>query len=170
MAQLDRAALKAFFETGDKPTESQFSDFIDSILNIIDDSPLIKTEITLIPADVLTIFSNPKIVIPAPGPNKYIFVSEFHIFLDFNSIPYSFSESGLSLQYTDAAGTFIGLSTGIAFPISGSTKYIYCMVGDYFTFLEPEINSPIVVTTSDSNPINGNSNFNIVTYHKTIEF
>lgn len=40
MAQLDRAALKAFFETGDKPTESQFSDLIDSLLSLLDNSNL----------------------------------------------------------------------------------------------------------------------------------
>lgn len=31
-----KAALKAFFETGDKPTEAQFADFIDSYSNIAD--------------------------------------------------------------------------------------------------------------------------------------
>jgi len=36
MAVLDRAALKAFFETGDKPTEAQFGDLIDSSTNIVD--------------------------------------------------------------------------------------------------------------------------------------
>lgn len=37
MAKLDRAALKAFFETGDKPTQAQFADLIDSYVNITDD-------------------------------------------------------------------------------------------------------------------------------------
>ena len=37
MSQLGRAALKAFFEAGDTPTESQFVDLIDSLVNIIDD-------------------------------------------------------------------------------------------------------------------------------------
>jgi len=32
-----RTALKAYFETGDKPTEAQFADLIDSILNLDDD-------------------------------------------------------------------------------------------------------------------------------------
>jgi len=38
MSQLGRVALKAFFEAGDTPTESQFVDLIDSLLNIIDDN------------------------------------------------------------------------------------------------------------------------------------
>lgn len=40
MAELGRAALKAFFETGDKPTEAQFADFIDSYFNFIDNDTI----------------------------------------------------------------------------------------------------------------------------------
>lgn len=38
MAKRNRAALKAFFETNDVPTEEQFGDLIDSILNSTDDA------------------------------------------------------------------------------------------------------------------------------------
>lgn len=37
MSQQTRATLKSYFETGDIPTESQFSDLIDSFPNIVDD-------------------------------------------------------------------------------------------------------------------------------------
>lgn len=37
MAQKNRTDLKAFFETGDKPTQSQFADLIDSFYNIDED-------------------------------------------------------------------------------------------------------------------------------------
>jgi len=37
MAEKTRSELKAFFETNDQPTQSEFSDFIDSILNFQDD-------------------------------------------------------------------------------------------------------------------------------------
>ena len=37
MAELNRADLKAFFETGDKPTEAQFADLIDSLFDFVDD-------------------------------------------------------------------------------------------------------------------------------------
>lgn len=40
MAVKDRVTLKSYFETGDKPTEAQFIDLIDSIFNISDDNPL----------------------------------------------------------------------------------------------------------------------------------
>ena len=37
MGQIGRAALKAYFETGDIPTEAEFIDLMDSILNFTDD-------------------------------------------------------------------------------------------------------------------------------------
>ena len=37
MGQIGRAALKAYFETGDIPTEAQFIDLMDSIFNFTDD-------------------------------------------------------------------------------------------------------------------------------------
>jgi len=37
MAVQDRATLKTYFETGDFPTQAQFSDLIDSMLNLSDD-------------------------------------------------------------------------------------------------------------------------------------
>lgn len=36
MAIVSRTVLKSYFETGDKPTEAQFIDLIDSLLNLID--------------------------------------------------------------------------------------------------------------------------------------
>ena len=36
MAQVNRTTLKTYFETGDVPTEAQFIDLIDSLLNILD--------------------------------------------------------------------------------------------------------------------------------------
>jgi len=37
MAQQNRTVLKSYFETGDTPTQAQFTDFIDSVLNYSDD-------------------------------------------------------------------------------------------------------------------------------------
>lgn len=44
MAIQDRSVLKEYFQTGDVPTESQFADLIDSMLNFKDDGypPLVK--------------------------------------------------------------------------------------------------------------------------------
>lgn len=47
MAQKTREILKSYFETGDRPTEEQFVDLIDSMLNYEDDGDLSATFETL---------------------------------------------------------------------------------------------------------------------------
>ncbi len=37
MSQVNRETLKSYFNTGDFPTEAQFTDFIDSVLNFVND-------------------------------------------------------------------------------------------------------------------------------------
>jgi len=37
MAQVNRVVLKSYFETGDKPTQAEFINFIESVYNFIDD-------------------------------------------------------------------------------------------------------------------------------------
>ena len=39
-----RADLKAYFQVGKRPTEAQFSDFIDAMPNIKDDSLMTKVQ------------------------------------------------------------------------------------------------------------------------------
>ena len=69
MAQLDRATLKAFFESGDFPTEAQFSDFIDSVVNITDDSPPLTFSKSVTDTEIKAYNTTPIIVIPAQGAN-----------------------------------------------------------------------------------------------------
>ena len=48
MAQENRVTLKEYFEKGDFPTEAQFADLIDSLLNFIDDgTPASQSEVDL---------------------------------------------------------------------------------------------------------------------------
>ena len=42
MPELNRPDLKAFFQTGDKPTEAQFIDLIDSLFNFVEDGQPLK--------------------------------------------------------------------------------------------------------------------------------
>lgn len=51
MALKTRAELKAFFETGDFPTESQFADFIDSVNNILENNSPSWSKVTKTYAD-----------------------------------------------------------------------------------------------------------------------
>lgn len=100
MAQLGRAALEAFFETNDFPTQSEFADLIDSFLNFTDDgSQILETDnITILTADVLTLNATPVEVIPNPGPAIGIDIISAFAALPFNSIPYA-TNTNLHLTY-----------------------------------------------------------------------
>lgn len=62
MAQLSRAALISFFETGDKPEGFEFADLIDSIPNFVDDGIGVWEKFTF----DYTAFQ------PNPGPSGFI--------------------------------------------------------------------------------------------------
>ena len=49
MAILTREDLKEFFETGDKPTQAQFADLIDSLFTLIDNNTVTKVIIVNVP-------------------------------------------------------------------------------------------------------------------------
>lgn len=74
MALQDRATLKTFYETFDKPTQGQFADWLDSVPNIVDDyksTPVytIAHKQVLSVAQVDNLFATPITILPAPGPN-----------------------------------------------------------------------------------------------------
>jgi len=51
MSATGKTALKAFFETGDVPTQAQFADTMDSFPNIVDGNLLVEFDITVVPVD-----------------------------------------------------------------------------------------------------------------------
>lgn len=94
MATQTRTALKAWFETGDTPTQSQFSDFIDSVPNIQDDlndSPanIIKTDLLIPTAQVLTLNSIPQQIVASPGVGKLIEPVDCLMHVIFNTTAYN---------------------------------------------------------------------------------
>lgn len=84
MAQLDRAALKAFFETGDKPTQTQFADLIDSLFNFIDDFSLPFIKVTKLFSDFQPNATNtgiiPFAVVPAGYQINRLFIKHSTLF------------------------------------------------------------------------------------------
>lgn len=73
MSEVNRTTLKAFFETADTPTQGQFIDLIDSLVNIIEDAP--KSETVTLNASTPTsvVFTNP---FPAAATYKIIIIDE----------------------------------------------------------------------------------------------
>ena len=102
MATLSRAALKLFFQTGDTPTEAQFADDIDSSPNIVDDfgsapANIRRVVVTIPTAQVLTLFTVPVLLIPAPGPGFFIEVISAFVNILFYTTVYA-TVSQLDIQ------------------------------------------------------------------------
>lgn len=94
MGQLGRAALKAFFETGDIPTEAEFIDLIDSFLNLTDDvggapGDVRYEKITVSSAEVSLLNTVPKQLVPAPGAGLAIITIQAFTQFKFGTFPYA---------------------------------------------------------------------------------
>lgn len=108
MAQLDRATLEAFFEQGDFPTESQFADLIESMVNIVDDSPPLTFSTSVSSADILDYNGTPIVVISAQGANTITRPIVIQSKLIFGGTAYAIP-GGSRVQYheTSLGGTLI---------------------------------------------------------------
>src|SRR4030042_1768829 len=71
MAEKSRTELKAFFETGDRPTQSQFEDLIDSVLNIVNDGFKAWTKLRLSYTDFQPDAGATKTINSIPVPAGY---------------------------------------------------------------------------------------------------
>lgn len=90
----DRAALEAFFETNDIPTQGQYTEFITSVPNIVDDYksvPLftLQSDIIVPSADVLTSFTTPVDIVPDPGASLTIIPFDIAVLIAFNTTAYA---------------------------------------------------------------------------------
>ncbi len=90
----NRADLEAFFETNDVPTEGQYKELITSVPNIVDDygnAPQFTraARITILSAEVLTLFSSPVTLVAAPGANLAISPIDVSVRYIFNGIAYT---------------------------------------------------------------------------------
>ena len=166
MAQLDRATLKAFFESGDFPTEAQFSDFIDSVINIVDDSPPVSVSVTLSSAEILALFSTEIPVIAAQGVGTVIrplVITSKSVFGGTAYTTPAFSK--LEYHETDLAGTLIGDHTD-TFVNSGADKVqatgLVTLAND---LLE---NVPLVAVHTVGNPTLGNGTIEVRALFQTI--
>jgi hypothetical protein len=91
--QQGRTTLKGYFNTGDKPTESQFSDFIDSVPNTIDDYGVQFASVELSSAQILSLNSSPVEIVAAPGAGKVIVPHKFSAYLQYGTSVYATNTS-----------------------------------------------------------------------------
>ncbi|TND08166.1 MAG: hypothetical protein FD123_2560 [Bacteroidetes bacterium] len=106
MAELTRDQLKAFFETGDIPTEDQFADLIDSYIHKLDDGVSIFVTPTGKRFGIGTTTPESPLGIQAEGDDRVISMtsadglSEWHITLN----PTAGDVKGFSIEEETAAG------------------------------------------------------------------
>jgi hypothetical protein len=167
MAQLDRSTLEEFFEFQDKPEQSQFTDLIESCVNIVDDSAIQKTVVTISSPEILTLFTTPKIIIPAPGANKVISLYSIIDQLIFNSIAYTVPFfSLLNFYYTDIAGKEAGGNSTLFVDRSVTTLEKVKMNTTQANITE---NAPIVAQHTSGNPTLGNSIIKVFAFYQIID-
>jgi len=78
------------------------------------ESMLTVAEVTITPAQMLTLRATPITIVPAPGPGMVItFIAGFFV-LDFITPAYA-GPQDLALKYGDASGVVLALSTGAGF-------------------------------------------------------
>lgn len=171
MATQTRTALKAWFETGDIPTEAQFADLIDSIPNIkddMDDAPaniqFIKKNIPT--ASVLTLNATPIEIVPAPGAGYFIEILNATFRIVFNTTPYA-TTNAINLQFPGsdlalyAHSNLLNSSKSLMKPFIKTTSFAV----DIDIILE---NTKFEAIAPGANPTAGDSDIDIyITYRKT---
>lgn len=166
MAAQGRTTLKSYFETGDKPTESQFADLIDSSLNLVDDAN-IKTSSLIIPsAEVLQLFTTPKILVPDPGVGKVIIPLSITFFMVFNSVPYD-TNTSLTI-YHDTLPIDIMFSTGFIEALENFNALFHFQKTIPPSTKQLSSNKALMIGERNGNPLNGNSDITIITLYQII--
>ena len=98
MAIKTAAELKAYFETGDVPTQQEFVNLIDTIFSM---SGYTETIVNISSSQILNMGTTPIELLPAPGVNKYYDIEQIAFEYTYGTTPYS------GIQYITYAGRLI---------------------------------------------------------------
>lgn len=164
----DRATLKTFFETGDFPTEAQFDDLIDSMVNIQDDLPPITFPTTISTAQVKGLFTTEQILVPAQGPDTVIRVLALTAKLIFNTTGYTVPGfSRLEIHETNLAGALVSNFQGSFVTAAGDL--VEQPINDLgYIVLSEDV--PLVAAYTVGNPTVGDSPIEVKALVQIIQF
>lgn len=139
---------------------TEFNKFLD---RLSDKDNTVK--VSLSSAEILTLYTLPKIAIPAPGVGKYIQVTHVSYKLNYNSTTYSNSDLEVLTQGNLVGNTEFWFSR----TIDGASSIFQELILNSSGALIRE-NRPIILQAANSNPTTGNSTIDIyITYNiKTI--
>jgi Flp pilus assembly protein TadG len=113
-----------------------------------------RTKTVLTSAQVLSLFTTPVVLVPAPGANYYIDVISVVVTLNYNSVAYA-GANALQISYTNGAGAAATTSNvSNAFLNAGVTAGFKTAGKDAVT---PVAGAPLVASVLTANPTAGNS-------------
>ena len=156
----DRAALEAFFETSDVPTEGQYTELITSVPNIVDDygsAPAFTrfVKVSLPAAQARNLNSTPQTLVAAPGAGFAIEAIATSIRLNFTAPVFTVNSV---LNFTHASAT---LAQVIISGIFNSTISVFRR-GNMPTFLIVDViqvveDEALILETSADSAAGGSS-------------
>jgi hypothetical protein len=140
------------------PSVKAIKDYVDNNLSTV---KVLKTTITS--AEILNIFSAPKVIVPAIA-GKIIIPTHICIVIDFNNTQYSDVGGSWKIRY-GSGNTAISTVINYLGSATYDQEVLQTLFYSSFTTSGSFINSPILLTTTGNNPIGGNSGINVyVTY------
>lgn len=163
MGKLTRTQLKAFFETGDLPKETEYIDLIDSMVNILDDEGIQRKKVTLINTDMDALFTTSKALITAPGAGKLLYVVGFVVKNNFNTVAWEVGTQDMIIQYATSNNEIGRLLN--TFVESSSTIITNGALTDNITMNE---NQAVEIALPTANPSVGDGNFVIDIFSRII--
>lgn len=164
MSEKARAILKAYFNTGDKPSEAEFANLIDSMSNFSDDFANRYIKKTLSSAQLLSSFSSPIEIVAAPGADKIAFGTFMIAKTNYGSIPYA-THINMRLLWNGVTASFDDSVT-----ISRAEDYIQ-ILEFYNSIATPKgnaVNKNLVLKTTTGNPTAGDGTMDIYLWYRIL--
>jgi hypothetical protein len=176
MAIKTAAELKAYFETGDVPTQQEFVNLIDTIFSM---SGYTETIVNISSSQILNMGTTPIELLPAAGVNKYYDIE--NIILEYipNTISYNTTSGFVRLYYGN-------LNAAISSKIVGSDNRYIALITDLKnrsnvsddTFIPEavdilyggEADGILALTSDNGNPTDGNGTMRAIIKYKVKTF
>ena len=124
---------------------------IQDVADLITAGSIVTVKIPVSSAEILQLFTTPKVLVSAPGAGKFIKVFSITYALDFNTTPYGIN---ISLAITQGADTLISMSSVLGVGVDYFTNRYLAQLN---FGASPENQDVILTILGTGNPISGDS-------------
>jgi len=131
------------------------------------EGPIKYASLSIATADVLTLNSVPKEIIPAPGAGKIILILSADAFLGFNSIAYA-TNTTLQLRYNFAAAVVASSASFLAVTNSPCKPILRTYNSGVGTF-QAISNTSVLVDVATGDPTAGNSDIKVMVSYRIVD-